>query len=82
MKDQVRHEKKAGPLWDVWVRQGILTQDRGRGESPVRHWAHPVDPAVTRQKRVDVLTAMIGSPRAQRAMARRDRRIREMRRSV
>jgi hypothetical protein len=81
MKDQVRHEAKAGRLWDVWVRQGILTQDRARGESPLRHWRR-VDPAATRQKRVDVLTAIIGSPRAQRAMARRDRRLREIRKTL
>ena len=74
-------ELKAGRLWDVWVRHGLLTQDRGRGESPLRHWAHPVDAAVTRQKRLDVMRAQIGSPRAQRNMARRDRRLREIRSS-
>jgi hypothetical protein len=48
MKDQVRREAKAGRLWDVWVRQGLLTQDRPRDESPVRHWAHPVDRSTSR----------------------------------
>jgi hypothetical protein len=78
--DQVRNEARAGKLWGVWCRQGILTQDRGRGESPLRHW-HRRDPNETRQKRIDVLTAMIGSPGAQRAMARRAWRIREIKRS-
>lgn len=24
-------------LWELWVRHGLLTQDRGIGESPLRH---------------------------------------------
>jgi hypothetical protein len=59
--DQVRREAKAGPLWDVWVRHGILTQDRGRGESPLRHFRRS-DPREIRQKRLDALAAQIGSP--------------------
>jgi hypothetical protein len=82
MKDQVRNERGAGHLWDVWVKQGILTQDRGRGESPLRHWRRHDSKESLRQKRIDYLTAMFGSPKAQRAMAHRDRRIREIRRSV
>jgi hypothetical protein len=75
MKDQVRNETRGpGRLWDVWVKHGILTQDRGRGESPLRFWRRS-DPRKTRQRRLDVIAKEIGSPRAQR----RDRRIDEIR---
>jgi hypothetical protein len=73
-------ELKAGRLWGVWVRQGLLTQDRSRGESPLRHWKRS-DPQVTRQKRLNYMAAQVGTPSTRRAMARRERRLREIRSS-
>lgn len=79
--DQVHERPKRDQLWGVWVRHGLLTQDRGRGQSPLHVWAHPQPRAVVRQRRVDVLSADFGSPRAQRALAGRERRLREMEQS-
>jgi hypothetical protein len=62
---------KADRLWNVWIRQRILTQDRSRGDSQLRHWRRR-DPKEIRQKRIDAMRAEIGSPSAQRAMARGD----------
>jgi hypothetical protein len=73
----VSRELKAGRLWDVWIRHGLLTQDRGRGQSPLHVWAHPQPRAVVRQRRVDVLSADLGSPCAQRALTRREGRLRD-----
>lgn len=78
MKDQVRHEAKAGKLWSIWVRQGILTQDRGRGESPLRPWHRHDSKEKLRRRRIDVMRAEIGSPRDQR----REQRIAEISRSL
>jgi hypothetical protein len=72
---------KAGRLWDVWVRQGLLSQDRPRAESPLRHWKRS-DPHATRQKRLNYMAAQVGTPSARRALARRERRVREIRRSL
>jgi hypothetical protein len=63
------------------VPRGIEAQDRARGDSPWKHWIKR-DPHATRQKRIEVMRAEIGSPKAQRAIARRDSRLREIRRSV
>jgi hypothetical protein len=72
---------KAGRLWDVWVRQGLLSHDRSRGESPLRHWKRS-DPQVTRQKRLNYMAAQVGTPSTRPAMARQERRLREIERSL
>jgi hypothetical protein len=75
----VRKDLKAGRLWDVWIRQGLLSQDRPRSESPLRYWKRS-DPQVTRQKRLNYMAAQVGTPSARRGMARRERRLRHIER--
>jgi hypothetical protein len=75
----VSKDLKAGRLWDVWVRQGLLTQDRSRGESPLRHWKKS-DPQATRQKRLNYIAAQVGTPSTRRASASRERRLRHIER--
>jgi hypothetical protein len=57
----VSKDLKAGRLWDLWVRQGLLSQDRPRAESPLHHWKRS-DPHITRQKRLNYMAAQVGTP--------------------